>query len=58
MYHGHADMGGGVRIETAGFIFAWFIGSILAAYYAMKFTAARREARERQEKILKRQRTA
>ena len=50
MFHGHTDMGNGPQIQTVGYFFAWFVGTIFAAYYAMKFTAARREARERRAK--------
>jgi hypothetical protein len=47
MFHGHSDFGNGPRLETVGYFFVWFIGSILTAYYTMKFMAARREAREK-----------
>ena len=46
MFHGHAD-GNGPQIQTVGYFFGWFVFSILAAYYAMKFMVARREAREK-----------
>lgn len=54
MFHAHGDTGNGPQLQTVGYFFAWFIASIFAAYYAMKFTAARREARERREKLSKR----
>jgi hypothetical protein len=47
MFHGHSDFGNGPQIQTVGYFFAWGIGSLLAAYYVMKFMAARREALEK-----------
>jgi hypothetical protein len=47
MFHGHMETGNGPQLQTVGYFFAWFVGSILTAYYAMKFTAARREALEK-----------
>jgi hypothetical protein len=47
--HG-ASTSPGPSIETFAFFFAWFIGSIIVAYYAMRFTAVRREEREKFQK--------
>jgi hypothetical protein len=50
LLHGHASDTNGVQIQTVGYFFGWFVFSVFAAYYAMKFAAARREERERVEK--------
>jgi len=51
MFHAHQDTGGsGVDISTVGFFAAWMLGSIFVAYYAMKYSQMKREAREAAEK--------
>ena len=53
MFHGHVETGSGPQLQTVGYFFAWFVGSLLAAYYVMKFMVTRREIKEKAAKRLR-----